>query len=318
MNTPHVISLGVMLVEIMRINLDEPLDQPGTFAGPFPSGDTPVYVNAVARLGHSAGFMGAVGQDGFGECILRRFAEQGVDARHVRVLPDRTTGIAFVAYAGDGSRSFIFHWREAAAGQIGPEYVDEDYCRQARWLHLTGGNLIITPTSYQACLKAMSLMPPDAVVSFDPNIRAEWLNIGEILRQWQPILARANYILPSAGEAALVTGTPDDETGCRKLAAAGKTVVLKKGAAGCTIYSGNEVHEVAGFTVDEIDPTGAGDTFCAGFTVAMREGMALPEAGVFANAVGALAVTKKGPMEGAPTRAEVMSLIAGQRTGKQL
>ena len=211
MTAPHVISLGTMLVEIMRVNLDEPLDRPGTFAGPFPSGDTPVFVNAVARLGHSAGFMGAVGQDGFGDCILRRFAEQGVDAKHVRILPDRTTGIAFVSYAGDGSRSFIFHWREAAAGQIGPDYVDVDYCRQAHWLHLTGGNLIITPASYQACLRAMSLMPPEAKVSFDPNIRAEWLNIEEILRQWQPILDRADYVLPSAGEAALVTGAADDD-----------------------------------------------------------------------------------------------------------
>ena len=152
MNSPKVVSLGTMLVEIMRVALDEPFEQIGTFAGPFPSGDTPVYVNAVARLGHSAGFIGAVGQDGFGRCILNRFAEQGVDATHVRVLPDRTTGIAFVAYASDGSRQFIFHWREAAAGQIGPDYVPDDYCAGASWLHLTGGNLVITDASYQACL----------------------------------------------------------------------------------------------------------------------------------------------------------------------
>ena len=153
--TPQVISLGTMLVKVMRINLDEPLDEPGTFAGPFPSGDTPVYVNAVARLGGHAGFIGAVGRDGFGDCILKRFSEQGVDATHVHVLPDRTTGIAFVSYASDGSRSFIFHWRDAAAGQICPDYVAEDYVRDAKWLHLTGGNLVITEESYQACIRAM-------------------------------------------------------------------------------------------------------------------------------------------------------------------
>ena len=38
---------------------------------------------------------------------------------------------------------------------------------------------------------ALSLMAPDAKVSFDPNIRAEWLGRGDLLRQWQPVLERA-------------------------------------------------------------------------------------------------------------------------------
>ncbi len=158
---------------------------------------------------------------------------------------------------------------------------------------------------------ALSLMAPDAKVSFDPNIRAEWLGRGDLLRQWQPVLERADYILPSAGEAALMTGAVDDETGCRQLAAAGKVVVLKQGAGGCTVYAGEAAHRIAGFDVAEIDPTGAGDTFCAGFTAAVLEGLDLADAAAFANAVGALAVTQKGPMEGAPTRAEVLALMAG-------
>jgi sugar/nucleoside kinase (ribokinase family) len=301
-----------MLVEIMRIELDEPFDRTGTFAGPYPSGDTPVYVNAVARLGHASGFIGAVGADGFGRCILNRFAEQGVDARHVKVLPDRTTGMAFVAYASDGSRQFIFHWREAAAGQIGPDYVPVDYLEHARWLHLTGGNLVITEASFQACVRAMNLLPADAQVSFDPNIRAEWLSRADILRKWQPIVARANYILPSANEAALLTGAPDDATGCRQLVAQGKVVLLKRGAEGCQVYTAEGEYGIPGYRVEEIDPTGAGDTFCAGFTVGILDGLDVAAAARFANAVGALAVTRRGPMEGAPTRQQVADLMASQ------
>lgn len=311
MNSPKVVSLGTMLVEIIRVALDEPFEQIGTFAGPFPSGDTPVYVNAVARLGHSAGFIGAVGQDGFGRCILNRFAEQGVDATYVRVLPDRTTGIAFVSYASDGSRQFIFHWREAAAGQIGPDYVPGDYCAGASWLHLTGGNLVITDASYQACLAAMNALPRHARVSFDPNIRREWLN-DKIRRQWEPILARADYILPSAGEAMLMTGAEDDDAACRQLAAQGKVVLQKRGAFGCQVFAGEESFAIPGFAVPEVDPTGAGDTFCAGFTAAMLDNLDLRSAALFANAVGALAVTRRGPMEGAPTRREVAALMHAQ------
>ncbi len=309
---PAVVSLGTMLVEIMRVRLDEPFDQIGTFAGPYPSGDTPVYVNAVARLGHASGFIGAVGADGFGRCILNRFAEQGVDARHVQVLPDRTTGMAFVAYASDGSRQFIFHWREAAAGQIDPDYVPADYLQHARWLHLTGGNLVITEASFQACVRAMHLLPADAQVSFDPNIRAEWLRVADIRGQWQPIVERANYILPSAGEAQLLTGAADDDSGCRSLAAQGKVVLLKRGAQGCKVFTADAEYAIPGFQVEEVDPTGAGDTFCAGFTAGILDGLSVAAAAQFANAVGALAVTRRGPMEGAPTRQEVRDLIARQ------
>ena len=40
--------------------------------------------------------------------------------------------------------------------------------------------------------------------------------------------------------------------------------------------------------------------------------MPLAQAGRFANAVGALAVTRIGPMEGSPTRAEVEAFMRAQ------
>ncbi|UCG94907.1 MAG: carbohydrate kinase family protein [Candidatus Aerophobus sp.] len=58
-----------------------------------------------------------------------------------------------------------------------------------------------------------------------------------------------------------------------------------------------------------MDPTGAGDCFDAGFVVGLLKGWPLEKAAQFANAVGALAVTKKGPMEGAPTLEEVNRLL---------
>ena len=49
----------------------------------------------------------------------------------------------------------------------------------------------------------------------------------------------------------------------------------------------------------EVDPTGAGDTFCGAFLTALVEGKDLRECARFANAAGALSVLKQGPMEGA-------------------
>jgi tagatose kinase len=318
MRFPEVISIGNMLVEVMRTGLDQPLDKSGTFAGPFPSGDTPIYIDTLARLGHTAGFIGAVGgvgganetvPDDFGRCLLDRFAQDGVDSSNVAVLPGESTGVAFVAYFSGGSRKFLYHWRHAAAGKLSPEHVHPEYFRTARWLHLTGCNLAVSESARLACYKAMDSLPGQARLSFDANIRPELLTVDQIRTLVQPAVQRADVLLPSLGEAAMLTGAPDDETGCREWAAQGKTVVLKMGPLGCRIFSGSEDITIPGFTVHEVDPTGAGDSFCAGFTVALLEGMPLRAAGRFANAVGALAVTKLGPMEGAPTRAQVELLL---------
>ncbi len=309
MEYPEVISMGNMLVEIMRIQLDQPLDQAGTFTGPYPSGDTPIYIDSVARLGHRAGFIGAVGQDDFGRCLLERFEQDGVDFSCGKELPDQTTGVAFVAYFKDGSRKFIFHMRYSAAGRLAPDYLQADYLQHAKWLHLTGCNLAMSESSMQACYQAMPRLSPGACVSFDPNIRPELLSVEEIRQLCQPVIQRADFIFPSLGEAAMLTGAKDDEAGIQDWLAQGKTVVLKMGPRGSRIYRRDEVIETPGFAVPEVDPTGAGDSFGAAFTVAMLEGMPLAQAGRFANAVGALAVTKKGPMEGAPTRAEVEAFL---------
>src|SRR5512135_3451821 len=95
---PEVVSVGNLLVEVMRTKLDQPLNQPAEFAGPFPSGDCAIYIDTIARLGHSAGFIGAVGPDDFGRCILERFERDVVDASQIATLKGETTGVAFVAY----------------------------------------------------------------------------------------------------------------------------------------------------------------------------------------------------------------------------
>ena len=312
MSGPEVVSVGNMLVEIMRTELDRPLNAPAEFAGPFPSGDTPIYIDAVARLGHPAGFIGAVGPDDFGRCLLERFARDGVESSQVAILPDQTTGVAFVAYFSGGGRKFIYHWRHAAAGRLGPQHVSAEYFRDVRWLHLTGCNLAASPSAKEACYRAMQLLPLGARLSFDANIRPELLTIDEIRGLVEPVVQRADVILPSLTEAAMFTRQESDEQGCRLWASQGKTVVLKMGPRGCRIYSAERVIDVPGFAVQEVDPTGAGDSFCAGFTVALLEHMPLEGAGRFANAVGALAVTKLGPMEGAPSRQQVDEFLANR------
>lgn len=309
---PDVIALGEALVEIMRPGIGQPLHRPGTFLGPYPSGAPAIFADAVARLGISCGFIGCVGADPFGDCLVDRLRTDSVDVTYLSRVPDAATGVAFVAYREDGSRQFIFHIAGAAAGRLGPEQIDAGYIQSGRWLHITGSSLSVNEPMRQACYRAVEIAAQAGLtISFDPNLRAELMGAEGVRRLVEPVLVHATVVLPSGEEARLLTGIDDDVQACRALLARGARIVaLKHGAAGSVLFTdGRQVH-VPGFQVTEVDPTGAGDCYAAGLATALLQGWDLEPAARFANAVGALAVTQQGPMEGAPFREEVERLLS--------
>jgi fructokinase len=70
--------------------------------------------------------------------------------------------------------------------------------------------------------------------------------------------------------------------------------------------------EVPAFPVDEVDPTGAGDCAGATFIAGLLQGRPPAEAARRANAAGALAVTRRGPMEGNSTPSELDAFLSGR------
>jgi sugar/nucleoside kinase (ribokinase family) len=214
-----VISLGELLVEIMRKEVDQPLDKPADFVGPFPSGAPAIFIDAVARLGRSAGFVGVLGNDDFGKCILDRLSRDKVDSTHVKVMDGYSTAVAFVTYFSDGSRKFLFHIPHAAAGQLNPDQIEPEYFRPAKFLHLMGSALSVNEGSREACYKAMNLVREGGGrISFDPNLRPELLSIERIREICQPVLRVCNIVMPSGEEARMLAGVEGSaEDACRKL-----------------------------------------------------------------------------------------------------
>jgi sugar/nucleoside kinase (ribokinase family) len=306
---PRIIAIGELLVEVMRQQLDQPLSQSGEFVGPFPSGAPAIFADAVARLGVPAGFIGVVGADAFGDCVVGRLRADGVDTAHIRRAPGYTTGIAFVSYRGDGSRSFLFHLRQAAAALLSTADVDPRYVGQAAFLHVTGSALSFSESARQACYAAVEACKRSGGrVSFDPNIRPELLGIEQVREICAPVLEQCDLLLPSGEEATMLTGGADARDACRALVARGIPIVaLKQGARGSTVFTAQGAVEADPIPVDEVDPTGAGDCYGGAFVVGLLEGWDLARVARFANVVGALAVTRKGPMEGAPTRVEALA-----------
>ena len=165
----------------------------------------------------------------------------------------------------------------------------------------------------EVCREALRMASEaGARISFDPNMRPELLPPDRAREAFAPFIKAADILLPTADELLLLTGeaTEADAVGLLLREKPGRIIAVTRGAEGCSVYAENQAVDAPGFAVDEIDPTGAGDCFDAGFLTALLEGMALDEAARLANACGALAVTEKGPMAGAKSRAEVEEFIA--------
>lgn len=306
---PQILTLGDLLVEVMRKELDQPLSRAADFVGPFPSGASAIFIDAAARLGGSTGYIGVAGADDFGECVVDRLRADGVDTSRVRYAPGYTTGTAFVAYRSDGSRKFVYHLSQSAAAQLNPDDIDPEYVQGAAFVHITGSALSMNESVRQACYKAVQLVKDaGGRVSLDPNIRPELLGIDRVREIVGPVMEACDLVLPSGAEATMLTGDADEETACRHLVARGVSIVaLKRGAQGSTVFTSTETIEVPSLSVTEIDPTGAGDCYGGAFVVGLLEGWELRRVAKFANIVGALSVTVKGPMEGAPSRSQVLA-----------
>lgn len=308
----EIIAIGEVLVEIMRPVEGQPLDRPGDFRGPYPSGAPAIFAVAAARLGLDTGFIGAVGADAFGRLMLDTFQEEGVDSTQLQMPLGYATGVAFVAYDQVGGREFVFHIRHAAAGQLSADQLHPTFFEGIHWLHISGSTLFLNDSSLMACQRALELtLAQDGKVSLDPNLRSELMPLDQARQVLEPFLAAADLLLPTLAEIQAITRREDVKGAVLNLVARPDAVVaLKNGPQGCSIFRGGERLDVPGYPVDEIDPTGAGDCFSAAFIAGLEAGWPILQVGRFANAAGALAVTRLGPMEGAPTWDQVESLLA--------
>lgn len=314
---PDIICLGELLVEIMRDEINTPHRMIGAnYRGPFPSGAPAIFIDSVARMTRDSnlktGFIGVVGEDEFGECIIEKLKRDNVDLSHVRISKTLTTGIAFNQYNSDGSRKFIF--APGAAGDTSPKDIAKQYFSNIKALHIMGSSLSISPTSRDTCYKAIKVaksMNPDVTISFDPNLRPEMLDIDMILEICKPVLKETDILLPSGEEAEMLAGISGEVAACMELLKGNpKMVILKQGKLGATIFSIDldEPIHLPSFTIEELDPTGAGDSFGGAFISSYLQGWDLKKTLLFANAVGALKVNQLGPMPDT-TIEEVIELI---------
>ncbi len=312
-SVPVLGSIGELMVEFVCAEPDLRHARAARYDGPYPSGAPGIFIDQAARQGVRTVFAGAVGADAFGSVILARLRSAGVDDRLLRRIEGEPTGTAHLSYNSDGSREFVFNIASSAAARVpvGPEAERTFLEAGVTVLHVSGsslGNADMRAGILDLCER---LRQAGVALSLDPNIRPELVGDAEYLNDLRGLMAVSRFVLPSEEDARLLWPGSDFEAWGGALIAGGAQVVaLKRGAAGARALDAASTVAVAGHDVDVVDPTGAGDCFCATLVALLVCGAGLATALRRANAAGALAVMRLGPMEGNSTPAEVDAFLA--------
>lgn len=312
-----IASLGELLVEFVCTETDTRHLRPAPYVGPFASGAPGIFIDQAARVARDVGgravFAGAVGADAFGQVILDRLGADGVDTALVRVVPGLPTGTAHVAYNADGSRDFVFNMAHSAAARLpDPDEIAAGFLAAGVTVLHISGSMLGDPAMRAAAVDVWRRLAGRGVaLSIDPNIRIELMADAGYLDAVRRLMDGAAHVLPSDADAdVLFPGEHFADWSARLLARGARTAVLKRGARGCIGRDAGGVVDLPAHAVAVVDPTGAGDCFCATFVTLAAAGQPLRLALARANAAGALAVGRLGPMEGNAGLSEIDALRA--------
>ena len=314
-----IVALGEVVSDIYR---GEELSEVELGFVARPGGAPANVAVAASRLGSEAAFVGSVGEDLFGDFILRALESEGVETGGVsRQKPPTRTSLAFVEIGEDGDREFTFYRSSPAADELlAPEDVTEDTVSGASFVNFGSIPLIREPVR-SATRRIADLAKANGVpVAFDVNFREHlWENREAAREAVDPLLDLSTIVKMGDDELSPLLGVEDVEEAARTLLDRGVPLVLiSKGPEGAYYATKEFSGEVPSFDIDEVvDATGAGDAFLAAALVHLSgepfEEERVREAALRGCAAGALACTGYGAMSALPTKDELERFMSAAK-----
>lgn len=307
-----VIALGELLVDMASSGVS--LQENDMFEA-CPGG-APCNVLAILNnLDKKTAFIGKVGQDMFGRMLKSTIEGLGINAEMLHMDEKVNTTLAFVKNNSDGDREFSFYRNPGADMMLKEEDIDEDFIKRGKIFH--HGTLSMT---YEECRnatkKAIKIAKDNSlIISFDPNLRESlWDDLNIAKEQMEYGMQYCDILKISDNELQFVTGIEDfdDGIGYLKEKYNIKLILLTLGKNGSRAYCNNFKVEVPAKSVNAIDTTGAGDTFCGCvLNYILENGLddlsknQLEEMLKFANTAAAIVTTRKGALKAMPKKDEI-------------
>ncbi|MFD7158187.1 sugar kinase [Kribbella sp. NPDC059898] len=226
----------------------------------------------LAALGVPTGWISRLGDDGFGQHVLRDLAARGVEVGGVELDPVRPT--ALYVKESDGGRSLMHYYRTgSAAAAMQPAFLDRPDVRerlqQAKLVHTTGITAAISAGSSDM-LERLATEPREFLLSVDLNWRPVLWRERDPEPLWR-LLRAADIVLIGADEAEVFAGTGDAEELYERLGA--RTLVVKDDSNMAILLEPSGRTEVPALSVEVVETVGAGDAFAAGFLAGTLQGL---------------------------------------------
>jgi ribokinase len=272
-----------------------------TGAALVPAGSAGIVASGLARLGAVTALAAHVGTDLFGDLMLARLAERGVDTSLITRHTDTPTGLSVILSAPDDRA--ILTLPGTIPLQRG-ETIDDDVLARVRHVHVASWFLIPELAAGAGELFRRAHQA-GATTSLDTN----W----DPAERWHgvlDVLPEVDVFLPNAAELAAISQDDAESAGAR-IAASGTVVAVKAGVDGGVCWSAHGRVTAAPPPVDVLDTTGAGDSFDAGFLAGWLAGHPVTQCLRWAVTAGALSTRAAGGTHAQATAAELAAALEG-------
>ncbi len=268
-----------------------------------PGGSAANTIYGLAKLGISTGFSGVVGDDEEGKILLRDFQAVGVESGRIRVKHGAKTGSVLCLSDRVGRRSLYV--LAGANNLLTIDDLDLTYINQARMLHLSS---FADDRQFKVLLELIDRLDLSVKLSFAPGA----LYAIKGLKALAPLLGRTHLLFINHNEIQqltredVITGAESClRQGCHSVVVTlGKGSRLRKATAVCYIRDAENEYVIEPGSRDigaEVDTTGAGDAFAAGFLYGLVKGKGLRECGLLGDIVAQFSISEMGARQGLPT-----------------
>ncbi len=264
----------------------------------FPGGKGANQAVAAARLGTEVAMFGRVGEDPFGEELVKNLRGNGVNTSRVQALSGAPTGSAFITVTPDGENTIIVS--PGANRSFGPEEIGA-VTEELRRTRVLVAQLEVDVEAVEAAARVVEEAGGQFLLNLAPPREVS----DALLSLCDPLVVNEHEARFLLGEEA--QGNPEEST--RRLLDLGPhSAVVTLGAEGAILATAGSPRHFPAPKVEAIDTTGAGDAFVGAMAAKLARGAPLEEAVPYAVLAGAAAVTSEGAQGSLPSPEEVEKL----------
>ncbi|HZI82602.1 MAG TPA: 5-dehydro-2-deoxygluconokinase [Casimicrobiaceae bacterium] len=319
-----VICLGRFAVDFYAQQIGARLEDVVSFAK-YLGGSSANTAFGCARLGLKAGLVSRIGDDALGHFLVETIAKEGCDVSHVSTDPTRLTGAVVLGIKDRDTFPLIFMRENCADMAIAEADVEESYIASAKALLITGTHLSTEHINRISSLALERARKNDVRTVLDIDYRpvlwgltkrgdgeTRYIRSDNVTAHIQRMLPAFDLVIGTIEEFAIAGGGSDIVASLKAIrAVTPATLVVKRGPLGCAVIDGaiprslDDAFNGKGVTVEVLNVLGAGDAFSAGFLSGWVRGEDFDACCRYANACGALVVSRHGCAPAMPTRIEL-------------